>query len=100
MQEIFYRESPNIVLTYPKLLEAWDVSRWEGWTRIPRKVGAVAYITDNVRNYVMVHPRPGSEARDGRSATTVLAVAGAVILVLVVVVWLVARLRGRRGEEV
>lgn len=100
MQEIFYRESPNIVLTYPKLLEAWDVSRWEGWTRIPRKVGAVAYITDNVRNYVMVHPRPGSEARDGRSATTVLAVAGAAILVLVVVVWLVARLRGRRGEEV
>jgi len=48
----------------------------------------------------VVRPGPGSEARDNRSATTVLAVASAAIVALTIVIGLVTRVRDRRGEEV
>ena len=49
MQQIFYEESPYIILTYPKTLQGWNTSAWEGWTRIPENRGAVAYLSDNVQ---------------------------------------------------
>ena len=35
MQEILYEESPYIILTYPKLLEAWDTARLGGLAAHP-----------------------------------------------------------------
>jgi peptide/nickel transport system substrate-binding protein len=99
MQEIFYNESPYIILTYPKLLQAWNVSEWEGWTRIPENGGAVAYLSDNVRNYALVGPVTETVDEGGTSVTTILAIVGAVLVVLVVVIWLVARSRSGRAEE-
>ena len=64
MQEILYEESPYIILTYPKLLEAWNTERWEGWQRIPQPNGAVAYISDNVSNYYKVAPAAAETATE------------------------------------
>jgi peptide/nickel transport system substrate-binding protein len=99
MQEILYEESPYIVLTYPKLLEAWDTQKWEGWQRIPQPSGAVAYISDNVSNYYKVAPKAAETApqSSGSSMTWVIVVVVAVVVV-VVIVMIVLR-RKPRAEE-
>jgi peptide/nickel transport system substrate-binding protein len=99
MQQIFYQASPYIVLDYPKLLEAWNTSRWQGWTRIPQPNGAVAFITDNVSNYYKVGPKTATATTTSTSSNTALIV-GIVVAALIVVgiVVLVLR-RGRRAEE-
>ena len=32
MQQIFYQQSPQVVLVYPEYLQAYNTSRWTGWT--------------------------------------------------------------------
>lgn len=96
MQEIFYRESPYIVLTYPKLLEAWNTERWEGWKRIPKDVGAVAYLSDNVRNYMLVGPKAAAGEAGGGNAALWVAV---VVAVAVVAAAIVLLRRRPRAEE-
>jgi len=101
MQELFYRESPYIVLTYPKTLQAWNTAEWEGWRRIPVGVGAIAYLSDNVQNYAWVAPADDAEAEGGAGAgqtAALVAIAAAVVAALVV--WLVLRTRRGRVEEV
>ncbi len=100
MQEIFYRESPYIVLAYTKLLEGWNTDRWQGWTRIPQPDGAVAFISDNVSNYSKVGPKvAASESTAGGGKNTALIV-GVVIAALVIVAVVLLLLRRRpRAEE-
>jgi len=99
MQEILYRDSPYIVLSYAKLLEGWNTSRWEGWQRIPQPDGAVAFISDNVSNYYNVGPKVAETASvDGGSNTTLIV--GIVIAVIVVVGVVLLLLRRKpRVEE-
>jgi len=99
MQELFYQETPYIVLTYPKLLEAWNTSRWEGWQRIPQPNGAVAFITDNVSNYSKAGPKTTTATTTAKSSNVGL-IAGIVIAALVVVGIVVLLLRRKpRVEE-
>lgn len=99
MQQILYQESPYIILDYPKLLEAWDTSRWEGWRRIPQPNGAVAFISDNVSNYYKVGPKTATTTSSGGGTNTGL-IAGVVIAALVVVGIVVLLLRRKpRVEE-
>ena len=70
MQEILYEESPYIVLTYPKLLEAWNTDKWEGWKRIPQPNGAVAFISDNVSNYYKVAPKAAETTSESSSGSS------------------------------
>jgi peptide/nickel transport system substrate-binding protein len=99
MQEILYQESPYIILTYPKLLEAWNTSRWEGWQRIPQPNGAVAFISDNVSNYYKVGPKTAAATTTAKSSNVGLIV-GVVIAALVVVGIVVLLLRRKpRAEE-
>lgn len=100
MQEIFYTESPYIVLTYPKTLQGWNTVRWEGWTRIPKGVGAVAYLSDNVQNYALVQPAGAAEVEAGTGAGTVVLIVMVAAVVLALVLWLVLRARCGRAEEV
>ena len=99
MQEIFYDESPYIILTYPKTLQAWNTANWEGWTRIPADIGAVAYLSDNVSNYALVGPKAEAEEGGGMSTTTIVVIVVAAVVVLAVAAWLVARSRGGKAEE-
>ena len=100
MQEILYKESPYIVLTYPKLLEAWNTEKWEGWKRIPQPNGAVAYISDNVSNYFNVAPKAAetTESTSGSSNTTLIIIVVAVIVVVVAIVLILLR-RKPKAEE-
>ena len=100
MQQMLYEESPYIILTYPKLLEAWNTEKWEGWTRIPQPNGAVAFMSDNVSNYFKVGPKAAdtATASSGGSSTTLIIVIVAAVVVIVVVVLLLLR-RKPRAEE-
>jgi peptide/nickel transport system substrate-binding protein len=98
MQEILYRESPYIVLDYPKLLEAWNTSQWEGWQRIPQPNGAVAFISDNVSNYFKVGPKTATATTTAKSSNVGLIV-GVVIAALVVVGIVVLLLRRKPKVE-
>ena len=99
MQEIIYQESPYITLTYPKLLEAWNTSRWEGWQRIPQPNGAVAFISDNVSNYYKVGQKTATATTTANSSNVGLIV-GVAIAALVVVGIVVLLLRRKpRAEE-
>ena len=100
MQQMLYEESPYIVLTYPKLLEAWNTEKWEGWQRIPQPNGAVAFISDNVSNYYKVAPKAAetAETTGGGSNTTLIIIVVAVVVVIVAVVLLLLR-RKPRAEE-
>ena len=99
MQDIFYKDSPYIVLDYPQTLEAYNTSKWEGWVR-PNNEGVVM-LNDNIDTYLSVHPKTAAATTGGGSNTA--AIVGGVIAAVVVVgliVWLVRRRRGPRAEEV
>jgi peptide/nickel transport system substrate-binding protein len=100
MQQILYEESPYIVLTYPKALQAWNTEKWEGWKRIPQPNGAVAYISDNVSTYFKVGPKTAqtTEASGGGSNTTLIIVIVVAIVVVVAIVLLLLQ-RKPRAEE-
>ena len=100
MQEILYEESPYIILTYPKLLEAWNTEKWEGWKRIPQPDGAVAYISDNVSNYYNVAPKAAETTTTSTSGsnTTLIIIVVAVVVVVVAIVLLLLR-RKPKAEE-
>jgi peptide/nickel transport system substrate-binding protein len=98
MEKIFYEQTPYIVLDYPKLLEGWNVGSWTGWERIPTPDGAVAYITDNVDNYRLVHPKPTTAASSGTSAASVAGIV--IVVVAVVAVLAIVLLRRRRTVAV
>ena len=98
MQQIFYEASPYIVLTYPKTLQAWNTSRWEGWQRIPQGTGAIAFMSDNVSNYYKVGPKTATEtASSGSNTSLIIGIVIAVIVVAGIVVLLVRR--KPRAEE-
>jgi peptide/nickel transport system substrate-binding protein len=98
MQEMLYQESPYIILTYPKLLEAWNTSRWDGWTRIPQGSGAIAYISDNVSNYSKAGPKVAETASGGGSGTTLI-VAVVVAALVALGIGLLLWRRKPRAEE-
>jgi len=100
MQQLFYEQTPYIVLTYPKVLEAWNTSRWQGWVRIPQPSGAVAFISDNVSNYYKVGPKTATTTPTSTSSNSTALIAAIVVAALIVigVVILLVR-RGRRAEE-
>ncbi len=85
--------------TYPKLLEAWNTPKWEGWQRIPQPNGAVAYISDNVSNYYKVAPKAAETATSsGSSNTTLIVIVVAAVVVVVAIVLLLLR-RKPKAEE-
>ena len=97
MEQIFYDQSPYIILDYPKLLEGWNVSQWTGWERIPEPDGAVAFTSDNVDNYRLVHPISANVV-SGRGLSTGSIIALAVVIVLAVAVTSAVVVRRRKGR--
>ena len=100
MEQIFYEQTPYIVLDYPKLLEGWDVGTWTGWERIPTPDGAVAYISDNVDNYRLVGPKPVTATSSGTSAASVAGIVIVVVAVVAVIVVVLLRRRRKGAVEV
>jgi peptide/nickel transport system substrate-binding protein len=99
MEQMLYEQSPYIILTYPKSLQAWNTEKWQGWKRIPQPNGAVAYISDNVSNYYRVGPKAAETATTSGGGSTATLIGAVVVAAVVVVVVVLLLLRRRPKAE-
>jgi peptide/nickel transport system substrate-binding protein len=100
MQQIFYEESPYIVLAYPVELEAYNDVQWTGWVRTLDGKGHVWFDTQP-DTYLSVHKVVATSVAGGGSSTgLIVGLVIAVIVVLVIVVLLMRRRGGRSEVEV
>jgi peptide/nickel transport system substrate-binding protein len=100
MQEIFYDESPYIVLMYPANYEAYNVGKWTGWTRSPADNGAVWYTATAMDTYLNLKPKTAAAATDGGSNTgLIVGIVVAGVVVLAVISWLIFRRRPKATED-
>ena len=88
MQQLMYEQSPWLVLSYPDHLEAYNTSRWIGWTRVDNGRGP-AFYNGAIFSYLNLRPRPAAGAtraggRDTAALAAVIVVIGALGAVLVV----------------
>ena len=100
MQQIFYQQSPQIVLVYPQYLEACNTSRWTGWTPMFNGRGPVFMTTGGVESYVNL--RPVSSGSGGGGGAKGATIAVAIVVVLVVggaAIWFARRRRRIQTEE-
>lgn len=96
MQQIMYEESPEIVLTYPRYLQAYNTAEWTGWTRQPPGSGPAFYVgtPDTYLNL-----RPVAVGQERRASTVWIAVAAGLAIVAIAAAWFVLRQRRRALEE-
>jgi peptide/nickel transport system substrate-binding protein len=105
MQEIMYSELPLSVLDYPKALQAYNTTRWTGWTPLKLGNGAPGPVfgsSFNRETYLNVKPIAQSKTSGGGglSTTTIVIIVVAAVVVVAVIVWLVVRRRtGKRVTE-
>ena len=90
-QQIFYEQSPEIVIDYPDKLEAVNTAKWDGWTRMYDGTGA-AFYTSYVRDSYL---EPEAEDRRRRRLERRSGRRHDVVIAAVVVR---RRRRGRRGR--
>ncbi len=98
MQQIFYEQSPQIVLVYPKYLQAYDTSRWTGWTPMFHGRGPAFVTTATVDSYVNLKPVTATASSGGGARGATIAIAAAVVIAATVAILLVRRRRVRPEE--
>ncbi len=104
MQEIVWQSSPYLIFAYPYQLEAYRSDKWQGVVPSPSNYegydGAAFYNYMNVDTYKQIEPKTAAAATESGANTTALFIVGAVVVVAVValIVWMVARRRGRSVE--
>ena len=84
---------------YPKLLQAVNTAKWEGWIYNDLGGGQAFFRSASQKSYLTVRPKAGVEAA-ATSSTWIWAAVAAALLVVIVVVLLVVRGRRRAVEEV
>jgi len=98
MQQIWYQQSPYIIIAYSDDIEGWHTDKWGGWIQSPAGVGNVVFSPYGAGSFLYVYPKSGSGGSGGSSAVWIAAaVVGALVVVVVVVV--VARRRRTPKEE-
>ena len=97
-QEIFYSQAPYVVTSYPQQCEAYNTAKWDGWTRVPKASGPVAFLMDNVDTYLNLKPKVGAP-KSGGANTLILTVVIVVVVLAVVAVLIVRRRRRPVTEE-
>jgi peptide/nickel transport system substrate-binding protein len=101
MCKIVYDQVPYIVTTYVKMLEAFNVAKWTGWTQYG-PTGMYSFSNDNVDSYVnlrLVTETGESSAEGSGTATLVIVVVVAAAIVVGGTVVLIRR-RRRRALDV
>jgi len=104
MQQIMYQQTPWVVLVYPQYLEAYNTSRWTGWTQMFHGHGPAFMTTGNLDSYLNLRPVTTVSGGGGRGTTIASghrrAAATAVVVVLAgAAIWLPQRRRTRRGRQ-
>jgi peptide/nickel transport system substrate-binding protein len=100
MQQLMYKQSPWIPLTYPDTLEAWNTAKWTGWTRQFNGKGGAWELEGNISSYLNLRPATMSSTSSSSSHTALIA--GIIVIVVIVaggVVWIVARRRRQQVED-
>jgi ABC-type transport system substrate-binding protein len=95
MQQIMYEQTPEIVLTYPDYLQAYDTADWAGWTRVLGD--GPAFFVSMPDSYLNLRPVATSEEAV-RSAGWMWPVVAVGLSAAAVAVWS-ARRRRERPEE-
>lgn len=98
-QEVFYTDTPEIVLTYPDKLQAVNTAEWDGWTRMYDGAGA-AFYTSYVRDsYLNLKPKAAATGDGGGSGLMIAVIAAAAVVAVVVIAALTVRRRQTAAEE-
>ena len=101
-QAVMYAEQPMIVIDYPSVLQAVNVSRWEGWQ--PYVGGSVWNNFLDRQSYIELKPKVAADAASttsggGSSNAVWIFVALAVLIAVALVAWVLLRRRSRELEE-
>ena len=100
MQQLMYQQSPWIPLTYVDNIEAYNTTKWTGWTREFGGSGGAFELEGNVATYLNLRPATASTASHSSSNSGLIA---AIVIVVVIVVaggaFVVLRRRAQRVEE-
>jgi peptide/nickel transport system substrate-binding protein len=100
MQQLLYKESPYIILTYAIDLQAYNTGKWAGWVRSPSPDGAAFYSADNVDSYIFVHPVAAkTDTGGGLSTGAIVGIIVGAVVVLGIIAFIVIRRGGRGGRE-
>ena len=98
MQQVFYQQSPQIVLVYPQYLEADNSARWTGWTPMFGGRGPVFMTTGGIDSYLNLKPAASDSGGGGSKGVTVAIVVAVVVVLAGAGVWLMRR-RSAAEEE-
>ncbi len=93
MQELVYRESPEIFFAEPGVLTAWNTQDWEGWVRSPGETGPAIGCQYVLESYIKVQPAATAAADEGSSTLWIAAIVAAAAVVIAIVVVVVRRRR-------
>jgi peptide/nickel transport system substrate-binding protein len=99
MQQIFYEQSPWIVLTYPENLEAVNTTRWTGWTREFDGTGGAWGLEGNIASYLNLRPITAAATSSSGSSATLVVVVVIVIIAAGAAFVVLRRRRARRIEN-
>ena len=98
MQQIFYQQSPQVVLVYPEYLQAYDTSRWTGWTPMFHGRGPAFVTTATVDSYVNLRPVAATSSGGGAKGLVIVVAVAVVVVIAGAAIWLTRRRRGRAEE--
>jgi peptide/nickel transport system substrate-binding protein len=99
MQQIMYRQTPWVVLTYPDELEAYNTSRWTGWQQMFNGTGPAFCCEGYYASYLDLQPKVATVHHSSKTVLIVVIVALIVAVVAVVAVVAAVRRRRRLAEE-
>ena len=106
MQQLFYQGAAYSILAYPYQLEAYNTDKWQGWVHVPGNApggqqGAVIYNYNNIDTYRFVEQKTATTAPKKQPTVnwTWLAVGLGGSLILVVAMFLLTRVFGKRRRE-
>ncbi len=100
MQQIIYRQSPDILLAYPDQLQAFNTAKWTGWSQMFGGTGPAWNCEGNLTSYFDLRPAALTATTSSSSSTTLIAVVVVVVIIAAGVTFVfVRRRRGRRVED-
>jgi peptide/nickel transport system substrate-binding protein len=98
MQQLMYKQTPWIPLTYPDYLEAANTTKWTGWQQMFGGTGPAFNTEGFIGSYLHLRPQAASSSGGGSHSAalvvSVVAVAAAVVIGVVVL-----RRRRPQAEE-
>ena len=95
MQQIFYQQSPQLVLVYPQYLQAYNTTRWTGWAPMFNGRGPAFVTTDRVDSYLDLQPVAGSSGGGGAKGAVIVIAIAVVLVIGGAAIWVVRRRRAQ-----